>query len=156
MALKESKAQARDDSFKEKYERLQELLKKMNQKLADKEISLDNYKRLFKRFAESLPEAWIYTLYAKETDKFWRDGGSFDEEEFLSPEKCNGISELQGCLSIEKESVVGDDADEDQRAERRTKRKHLCKKCFWYGVLLGVLDSGAALEADSALAAIFC
>ena len=37
---------------------------------------------MFKKFTDSLPEAWIYTLYNKELDRYWRDAGKFDEEEF--------------------------------------------------------------------------
>ena len=98
-AEKESNKSAADDSFKKKYERMQELLKKMNQKFADKEISLEAYKHLFKQFSDAVPVAWLYTFYTKELDRYWRDGGNFDKEEFLANDKCKGISELQGCLS---------------------------------------------------------
>ena len=73
---------------------MQEILKKMNEKFANKEISLEAYKHLYKQFAESIPVVWLYTLYNKEIDRYWRDGGNFDKEEFLTNDKCKGISEL--------------------------------------------------------------
>lgn len=66
----------------------------MNEKLSDKEISLKAYKQLYKKLANSIPIAWLYTLYSKELDRYWRDGGKFDTEEFCDEDKCKGISEL--------------------------------------------------------------
>ena len=66
----------------------------MNQKLADKEVKLCQYKDLFKRFANSIPVAWLFTLYNKDLDKYWRDKDNFDKEEFCADEKCKGISDV--------------------------------------------------------------
>ena len=55
---------------------------------------MDAYKIMYRRFAESIPTAWLYTLYHKDLDRYWRDSGSFDKQEFETEEKCKGISEL--------------------------------------------------------------
>ena len=154
LGLKESKRAAVDDSYKMKYERLQELLKKMNRKLAEKEISVDAYRQLFKRLADSFPVGWLYTLYTKDLDRHWRDGGNFDKEEFKAEEECKGISELQGCQSTDKVAVEEEPVDDEATVERRCKRKELCKKCFWLGAFLNILDSAPALDAASPLARI--
>ena len=54
---------------------------------------------LYKKFYESLPEAWFYTLCCKNLERFWRDGDNFEKEEYLPGDKCHGISELQVCLT---------------------------------------------------------
>ena len=98
LALKESRA-AQADPFKQNYERLQQLLKKMNHKLVEGDITPDTYKVLYKKFHAAIPQAWMYTLCCKNLERFWRDGEGFEKEEYLPEDKCQGISELQICLS---------------------------------------------------------
>ena len=112
----------------------------MNEKLSEKQITVPAYRQLYKKFADSLPTAWLYTMYSKELERYWNVGGDFNKEEFAAEDKCKGISELQDCLVIEKCNAVVDDKDDDEKPERRTKRSELCKKCFWFGVLLSILD----------------
>lgn len=83
---------------------------------------------------------WLYTLYNKDCDKYWRDGENFDKEEFVEVAKCKGISEIQTCISKEETSSSETNEEEEEVFERRTKRKELCKKCFWFCVLLQILD----------------
>ena len=115
---------------------------------------MDAYRQLFKRLADSFPVGWLYTLYTKDLDRHWRDGGNFDKEEFKAEEECKGISELQGCQSTDKGAVEDEPVDEEATVERRCKRKELCKKCFWLGAFLNIIDTAPVLDATSALARV--
>ena len=89
----------------------------------------------------------MYTLLSKRLDKFWYDDGNFEKEEYSSDDECQGVSELQVCLanahSLIEEPKTKPEAvlDEELSLERRSKKKDLCKRCFWFGVLLSILDS---------------
>ena len=116
----------------------------MNQKLVEGDITPDTYKVLYKKFHAAIPQAWMYTLCCKNLERFWRDGENFEKEEYLPEDKCQGISELQICLSnanslIEESKEVI--LDEDVVLKRRTKKKDLCKRCLWFGVLMSILDT---------------
>ena len=71
----------------------------MNLKLVEGEISPDTYKVLYRKFHASLPQAWMYTMCCKNLERFWRDGDNFEKEDYLPDDNCQGISELQICLS---------------------------------------------------------
>jgi len=40
----------------------------MNQKLVDNEVSLNAYRTLYKRFADSIPEDWLYTIISGDSE----------------------------------------------------------------------------------------
>ena len=46
--------------------------------LIDNEISLDSYRKVYKRFANSLPEAWLYSLGVKDCEKFRQADEDFE------------------------------------------------------------------------------
>lgn len=69
-------------------------MQSMNQKLVDLEYSPKVYTALYRKFVEAIPEIWSYMLYEKSLDKYWSDSGNFNKEEFLSVDKCKGVSEL--------------------------------------------------------------
>jgi hypothetical protein len=153
-AVKENRDEKKDESkFKQTYERLQELLKQLNNWLVtDKSASVEKYHELYKKFASSFPQAWLYGLGIKDLERYWRDGSNFDKEEFLSDDKCKGISELQVCLSTETvadKTDIDKEDDGENKMERRKKRKELCKKCFWFGVFMNVLDAAPKFETTS-------
>jgi len=102
-AVKEKQDGSKNESkFKQVYERLQELLKQLNQWLVtDKNATVYKYHLLYKKFASSFPQAWLYSLGIKDLERYWRDGSKFEKEEFLDDDKCKGISELQICLNTE-------------------------------------------------------
>ena len=101
-ALKESQIDSQatvdDEVVKNKYDRLKKMLRSLNKMFADKQFSANAYRLLYKRFAQSVPEAWLYQLYTKECEKYWRQDGEFDKTDFAENEKCKGGSELQTCL----------------------------------------------------------
>lgn len=101
------------------------------------------YKALFNKFVQSLPKVWLFTLHNSELEKYWRDSKNFDLEEFLEVDKCKGISDLQPCCNTAKVAEDKPSAENDEaQNERRTKRKELCKECFWLQVFLKILTEG--------------
>ena len=75
-AVKEKQDDAKKESkFKQVYECLQELLKQLNQWLVtDKNATEYKYHVLYKKFASSFPQAWLYSLGIKDLERYWRDG----------------------------------------------------------------------------------
>ena len=46
------------------------------------------------------------------------------------------------------------DKDEEEKTERRSKRNELCKRCFWFGILLNILDQAPTFEKTTVFATI--
>ena len=151
-ALKEDKLDSPDETFAQKFDALQGFLEKLNKRMAEKSMSLAAYKNLYKRFSDCVPEAWLYSLYNVDIKKFWNDDGNFDKEEFLKEEKCKGVSELQSCCNSSSdcdESIDESDEADKGKEQKRESRKNLCKKCFWFNVLLKILDKESSGKIDS-------
>ena len=129
---------------------MRDLLKGLNKKFEGKDFSAEAYQLLFRRFAQSIPEPWVYLLYTKACENAWRQNGDFNKEEFLEVAKCKGSSELQTCLCKDAAQPIDEERNEEEEVtERKRKRKELCKRCFWFQVLLKLLEAGSAPEVGS-------
>ena len=60
-----------EEIFKSKFQRLKDILVKMNNYFVDEKISEETYVAGYRKFAESIPEQFIFALYNSELDKHY-------------------------------------------------------------------------------------
>jgi hypothetical protein len=105
---------SKEELFKQKVDRMKDLLTKLNTLTVEEKISLDTYRAAYRTFAESIPQQFTYALGHNEFSKYYNKDGDFDKQEYLETDKCTGLSRLQPCLVSDKNDEKLDEVAEGE------------------------------------------